>query len=336
MRILVTGGAGFIGSHLVEHLLDQGHHVHVVDDLSTGLLSNLAAVAAHPRFRFDKADLIDWNGLWAAAQRADRIYHLAAVVGVKRVLADPVRVMTTNIACTERVFRAASAGDRRPRVIYASTSEVYGFNPNGAMQENDDLHYRAGSRNRWSYAIAKLAGEHFADAYGREKGLQTVVLRLFNTIGPRQRDEYGMVVPNFVRQALAGIPITVHGDGQQTRSFCDVRDTVRLIAQLAETDEAVGEPVNVGNDREITIQALAELVRDRAGGWSGIRHVSCAEAYGEDFDDVRRRRPDLTRVKQLTGFTHRWTLTDTIDDLIRREVESAPPLQVQPMAAAAE
>jgi UDP-glucose 4-epimerase len=319
MRILVTGGAGFIGSHLVEHLLGQGHHVHVVDDLSTGQFHNLAAVASHPRFRFDKADLIDWNGLWAAAQRADRIYHLAAVVGVKRVLADPVRVMTTNIACTERVFRAASAGTQRPRVIYASTSEVYGFNPNGAMQEGDDLHYRAGSRTRWSYAIAKLAGEHFADAYARDKGLETVVLRLFNTIGPRQRGEYGMVVPNFVRQAVAGLPITVHDDGTQTRSFCDVRDTVRMIAQLAETEAALGEPVNVGNDKEITIQALAETVRRRADSRSPIRHVSCEEAYGEDFDDVRRRRPDLARLKQLTGFVHHWTLSDTIDELVSEQ-----------------
>src|SRR5438067_3871836 len=245
MNILVTGGAGFIGSHLVELLLGEGHRVHVVDDLSTGSFGNIATVAHNPRFCFDEADLLTWDRLWAVAQWADRIYHLAAVVGGRRVLDDPVRVLATNVAGTERLLRAAAARDRPPRILLASTSEVYGFNPNAAMCEDDDLTYKAGSRTRWSYAVSKLTAEHLVDAYARERGLPAVVMRLFNTVGPRQRGEYGMVVPNFVRQAVQELPITVHGDGQQTRCFCDVRDTVRMLAQLGESDRAIGQTVNV-------------------------------------------------------------------------------------------
>lgn len=316
MHVLVTGGAGFIGSHLVGLLMKQGHEVHVVDDLSTGLRANLAEFEGDPKFRFDEADIITWDGLWQAAQWADRIFHLAAVVGVRRVLESPVHVMATNIAGTERVLRAAAASGWRPRVIIASSSEAYGFNPHMPLNEADDLIFKAGSVARWSYAISKLAGEHLANAYVRGAELPIVTLRFFNTIGSRQRGEYGMVVPNFVRQAVQGIPITVFGGGKQTRSFCDVRDTVVMIAKIAEVDDAIGEVINLGNDQEISIEGLAKLVKRRANSSSKISYLSRVEGYGEDFDDVARRRPDLTRLRSLIDFLPKYTLDDTIDELI--------------------
>ncbi len=319
MQVLVTGGAGFIGSHLVELLLHQGHSVEVIDDLSTGNAGNMAGFMDHPRFRFDKADLVTWDGLWEAAERADRIYHLAAVVGVRRVLRDPIRVLATNIAGTERVLRAAQAGGSQPRIVITSTSEVYGFSPNARLRESDDIIFKATSGTRWSYAVTKLAGEHFAGAYARGQNLPIAILRLFNTVGPRQSAEYGMVLPNFVHQAVRGSPIIVHGDGNQTRSFCDVRDTVRMIEQVGETGLPAGEVVNVGNDQEITINDLAELTRQLAGSSSEIRHISCAEAYGEDFADVTHRCPDLTRLNTMIDYKPRWTLAQTIEELIDRE-----------------
>lgn len=321
MHTIVTGGAGFIGSHLVELLLSQGRSVHVIDDLSTGHADNIAALQEHPNFRFDQADIVTWDGLWAAARSADRVYHLAAVVGVRRVLDDPIRVLATNIAGTERLLRAISAGGRRPRIMLASTSEVYGFNPNASQAETDELVYKAGNWARWSYAVTKLASEHFACAYAREHNLPAAVLRLFNMIGPRQRGQYGMVLPNFVQQAVRDLPITVYGDGKQTRSFCDVRDGVQMITQLAETNRNPGEVVNLGNDQEISINDLAELVRLRADSCSKIVHRSYADGYGQHFDDVTTRRPNLTRLKTIIDFAPRWTLPETIDDLIARERE---------------
>ena len=233
MHVLVTGGAGFIGSHLVEKLLSQGHSVHVVDDLSTGSLDNIAPFLAHPKFVFNKADIVAWDGLWPAARAADQIYHLAAVVGVRRVLSDPIRVMATNIAGTERLLRAIAAGQHRPRVLIASTSEVYGFNGRVPQSEADEMTYKAGNWTRWSYAVTKLAGEHFANAYCREMQLPITSMRFFNMVGPRQRGDYGMVLPNFVRRAVRNLPIVVYGDGKQTRSFCDVRDGVRMLTEVA-------------------------------------------------------------------------------------------------------
>lgn len=335
MHILVTGGAGFIGSHLVELLLQKGHSVCVVDDLSTGHIDNIADFMDHPRFRFEEADIVTWDGLWSTAREFDGIYHLAAVVGVRRVLESPVRVLATNIAGVERLLRAVSAGRRRPRLMVASTSEVYGFNPNGAqLCESDDLVYRAGSWTRWSYAVSKLAAEHFVHAYAREERLPITIMRLFNVVGPRQRGEYGMVVPNFVRQAVCESPITVFGDGHQTRSFCDVRDMVCMMEELANGESSFGEIVNVGNDQEISINDLARLVRSRAGSSSPVRHLSRLEGYGEDFDDVTRRRPDLTHLKSIIDFAPRWTLTETIDDLIDRERQRSVQLEQVPVAAA--
>jgi len=319
MQVLVTGGAGFIGSHLVELLLRQGHAVHVVDDLSTGRLTNISSFMGDANFRFDEADLVTWEGLEAAAQSADRIFHLAAVVGVRRVLHDPLRVLATNVTGTERVLKAAVAGSAKPRVVIASTSEVYGFSDGTRLSERSDLLFKAGCGTRWTYAVTKLMGEHLAATYAREYGLPVAILRLFNTVGPRQSPQYGMVLPNFVRQATRGQPINVHGDGKQTRSFCDVRDTVQMIAQLGEMELAVGEIVNVGNDQEITIGDLAKMTRRLAESRSEIHHLSHVEAYGEDFADVTHRCPDLTRMHSLIDFRHRWTLTQTINELIAYE-----------------
>jgi len=319
MHVLVTGGAGFIGSHLAELLLKQGHTVQVIDDLSTGSVSNISPLMDHPGFRFDQADLVTWEGLWEAVESADQIYHLAAVVGVRRVLRDPLRVLSTNITGTERVLRAAAASGWKPRVVYVSTSEVYGFSPHPRQRESDDVIYRADCGTRWSYAVTKLTGEHFAEAYAKEHGLPVTILRPFNTVGPRQCPEYGMVLPNFVRQAVRGLPITVFGDGEQTRSFCDVRDTVRMIQGLGDSPRSVGQIVNVGNDQEVTINALAEMVRRLANSPSEIRHLSRTEGYGEDFVDVTHRCPDLTRLHSLIDFEHGWTLSRTIEELIARE-----------------
>lgn len=319
MNILVTGGAGFIGSHLVEYLMSEGHSVHVVDDLSTGRSENVSPFLGDPRFAFDKADILTWDGLWPATGAADQVFHLAGVVGVRRVLSDPIRVMATNIAGAERLLRAVAAGKRCPRVLLASTSEVYGFSGLPLQSEADDLTYKAGNGTRWSYAVTKLAAEHFANAYAREKDLPISSLRFFNMVGPRQRGEYGMVLPNFVRQAVRGLPIVVYGDGEQTRSFCDVRDAVRMLTQVAAVSPVPGEVINLGNDQEISINDLAKLVRRRADSSSAIVHTSYADAYGEHFDDVVRRRPDLTRLKSMIDFAPRWTLTQTIDDLVARE-----------------
>ena len=305
MHILVTGGAGFIGSHLVRLLLSNGHSVTAVDDVSTGQVDNITAFLDHPKFRFDRADIVTWAGLQDAAQAADMIYHLAAVVGVRRVLDDPIRVLSTNIVGTERLLGAMSGGRQPPRLMFASSSEVYGFNPSPRIAETDQLVYTSGNWTRRSYAVSKLAGEHFASAYAREHGMQIISLRFFNIIGPRQRGEYGMVLPNFVHQAVRGLPITVYGDGNQTRSFCDVRDAVQMMARLAGTNPFPGEIVNLGNDEEITINDLAELVRRRANSSSTIQHLSHADGYGEHFDDAANRRPDLTLLKTMVEFCPR-------------------------------
>jgi UDP-glucose 4-epimerase len=319
MHVLITGGAGFIGSHLAAHHLANGDQVYVVDDLSTGSLANLEPFCGNPAFRFAEADVLRWNELDKAVAWADRIYHMAAVVGVKKVLEDPVAVMATNMAGAERTLRAIQSGGWNPQVIIASSSEVYGFNPNGSFAETDLVVLPSAGRLRWAYAVTKLADEFLAFSYARKYGLNIVVVRLFNTIGPNQVGHYGMVVPSFVKQAVRNEPLTVYGEGEQTRSFCDVRDTVVALDRLAACPEAWGEVVNVGNDQEISIRALAELVVQRAHSTSSLRFISYKDAYGEEFEDITHRRPELNKLRALTGFAPKWTLSDTLDDLIERE-----------------
>jgi UDP-glucose 4-epimerase len=319
MHILITGGAGFIGSHLAERHLANGDQVYVVDNLSTGSLANIDPFRGNPAFRFAEADILHWNGLDKAVAWADRIYHMAAVVGVKKVLQDPVAVMATNMTGTERVLRAIHHGGWNPQVIIASTSEVYGFNPKDSFAETDNIVLPSGGRLRWAYAVTKLADEFLAFSYARKYGLNIVVVRLFNTIGPNQIGHYGMVVPSFVKQAVNNEPLTVYGEGSQSRSFCDVRDTVVALDHLAGCPEAWGEVVNVGNDHEISIRDLADLVIQRAHSASPVYFLSYKEAYGEEFEDVTHRRPVLNKLRALTGFEPEWGLNDTLDDLIERE-----------------
>lgn len=319
MHVLITGGAGFIGSHLVDLHLGCGDQVHVVDDLSTGVRSNLAAHEDNPEFRFDEADVLTWDRLDRAVGWADRIYHLAAVVGVYRVIAEPTKVLATNIAGTERLLRAAHNGGWQPQVVIASSSEVYGHNDEQVLREDQDLVVSTRAGTRWGYSVSKIADEALGLSYAQRFGIPTVIARFFNTIGPRQVGRYGMVVPRFVAQAVRNEPITVFGGGAQTRSFCDARDTVVALDALATHAQRDTLVANVGNDREISICDLARLVIARARSRSAIIDVPLKEAYGEDFEDIRRRRPDLTRLRRLTGFRHRFTLEQTIDDLIETE-----------------
>lgn len=319
MHVLITGGAGFIGSHLAEHHLAQGDQVYVVDNLSTGSLNNLAAFRGHPSFRFAEADILDWDGLDQAVAWADRIYHMAAVVGVKKVLEDPVAVMATNMSGSERILRAIQSGGGNPQVVIASSSEVYGLNAQDSFAETDNIVLPSAGRLCWANAVTKLADEFLAFSYARQYDLNIVVARLFNTIGPRQIGHYGMVVPSFVSQAVAHEPLTVYGEGLQTRSFCDVRDTVVALDRLAACPAAWGEVVNVGNDEEISIRDLAKLIVQRTQSASPVHFISDKDAYGEEFEDVTHRRPALNKLRALTGFAPEWTLRDTLDDLIERE-----------------
>lgn len=319
MHVLITGGAGFIGSHLAGYHLARGDHVYVVDNLSTGSLGNIDPLRSHPQFRFAQADILHWGDLGKAVAWADRIYHMAAVVGVKKVLEDPVAVISTNMTGTEKVLRAIHSGGWNPQVIIASTSEVYGFNAKSSFAETDAIVLPSAGRLRWTYAVTKLADEFLAFSYARKYGLHLVVVRLFNTIGPNQVGHYGMVVPRFVYHAAHNEPLTIFGGGEQTRSFCDVRDTVVALDRLAGCPAAWGEVVNVGNEQEISIRGLAELIVQRAESASTLRFISYLEAYGEEFEDVTHRRPVLDKLRALTGFAPQWALNDTLDDLIERE-----------------
>ena len=317
MHVLITGGAGFIGSHLVELHLARGDKVHVVDDLSTGSVDNLKPFLGKDDFHFDSADLLTWPQLERVAAWADRIYHLAALVGVYRVLAEPTKVLAVNIAAFERLLRAVHNSGWKPQLVLASSSEVYGHNDQQILREDQDLVISTRAGTRWNYSVSKIADEALCMSFAKHFGIPTVIARFFNTVGPRQSGRYGMVIPRFIEQAIRGDNITVFGGGRQTRSFCDVRDTVAaldLVAGHASTPDVM--VVNVGNDREISINELAAMVVDRAGSGSKIEHMPLLQAYGEDFEDIQRRRPALEKLRTLTGFKHRYTLEQTIDDLI--------------------
>ncbi len=318
MHVLITGGAGFIGSHLVDLHLTRGDQVHVVDDLSTGQYANIARHEAEPAFRFDEADVLTWDRLGRAVAWADRVYHLAAVVGVYRVIAEPTKVLAVNIVGCERVFRAAHDGGWKPQIVLASSSEVYGHGHEGLLTEDIELSVSPRAGTRWGYSVSKIADEAIGLSYSQKYGIPVVISRFFNTVGPRQTGRYGMVVPRLVAQAVRGEPMTVFGDGRQTRSFCDVRDTVQALEAVSAVTTGC-RVLNIGNDREISILDLAELIRTRAASRSEIRLVPLKDAYGEEFEDIRRRRPGLERLRASTGFEHRFTLEDTVDELIAAE-----------------
>ncbi len=310
MRVLVTGGAGFVGSHLVELLLAAGHQVQVLDDLSSGRQENLAGVADSPGLQVTVASVLDPEVVEPLLGRADLVFHLAAVVGVGLVLREPVRTIETNVLGTSTLLRLAA--DHGRKVVLTSTSEVYGKGVRIPFSEQDDRLLGPTTRSRWCYAESKALDEYLALAYSLERGLPVVIARLFNTVGPRQSGRYGMVLPRFVGQALEGQPLTVYGDGEQTRAFADVRDVVQALYSLAECPSAEGQVVNVGSDREITINELARLVIQVTASKSKISHVPYDQAHPAGFEETMRRVPDTARVRALIGWQASISLEETI------------------------
>ena len=314
MRYLITGGAGFIGSHLAEELLRRGHEVYILDDLSTGSIANIQHLKTHAKFHYVIDSVMNRQLTAELIDIADVVYHLAAAVGVKLIVESPVRTIETNIQATEIVLSLANK-KKRPTFV-ASTSEVYGKSMDFPFREDGELVMGATTKGRWSYACSKAIDEFLAVAYWKEKKLPTVVARLFNTVGPRQTGQYGMVVPNFVRQALAGHPITVFGDGKQSRCFSHVADVVRALIGLMETPEAYGNVFNIGSAEEVTILDLARRVREAAQSKSEIEFVPYEKAYEEGFEDMPRRVPDTTKVKALIGWQPTIALPQILSDVV--------------------
>lgn len=314
MRFLITGGAGFIGSHLAELLLDRGHQVLLLDDLSTGSIENIRHLKNHERLHYFLDSIESRSMVAELVDDADIVIHLAAAVGVRLIVESPVRTIETNIQGTQTVLDAACK--KKKLVFIASTSEVYGKNTNVPFHEDADLVLGPTTKGRWSYAASKAVDEFLALSYWKEKKQPVVVARFFNTVGPRQTGRYGMVLPTFVRQALASEPITVFGSGKQSRCFCDVRDCVEAVYRLVLTERAVGQVVNIGNDEEVTIEALANLVRERAGSSSEIRYVPYDQAYEPGFEDMFRRVPSLEKLQDLTGFRPRTSLVEIVDRVV--------------------
>ena len=312
---MITGGAGFIGSHLADRLLADGHAVFVLDDLSTGSFENIAHLKGRPGFHYTIDSVTNEPVLAELVDQCDTVYHLAAAVGVRLIVEAPVRTIETNVHGTEVVLKQAAKKGKM--VLIASTSEVYGKSTDVPFREDGDLALGATSRHRWAYACSKALDEFLGLAYWKEKKLPVVIVRLFNTVGPRQTGRYGMVVPTFVQQALAGEPITVFGDGAQTRCFTDVSDVVSALVSLPGKPEAVGAVFNIGSTEEVTILHLAERVRALTGSPSPIVNVPYDEAYEEGFEDMPRRLPDIGKIAALIGYQPRVEL----DETLRRVIE---------------
>ncbi|MGC1484479.1 MAG: GDP-mannose 4,6-dehydratase [Candidatus Acidiferrum sp.] len=311
MRYLITGGAGFIGSHLAERLLARGDRVVLLDNLSTGSMDNIRHLKASGQMEYHLDNIENLQLLAELVDDADTIIHLAAAVGVKLIVESPVRTIETNVNGTQRILEAACK--KRKLVLTASTSEVYGKNTNVPFHEDADLVLGPTTKGRWSYAASKALDEFLALSYWKEKKVPVIVVRLFNTVGPRQTGRYGMVLPNFVKQALDNEPIQVYGNGQQSRCFCDVRDTVEGLIRLMDTDRSIGEVINVGNTEEITIEALAQLVKQRTRSSSSIEFVPYDQAYEPGFEDMMRRVPCVDKLHSLTGFRPQTSLNEIID-----------------------
>jgi UDP-glucose 4-epimerase len=314
MRYLITGGAGFIGSHLSEALIARGEEVFVLDDLSTGSVENIRHLKSNKRFHYVFDSIMNKHLLAELVDDSDVIFHLAAAVGVRLIVESPVRTIETNVHGTQNVLDAASK--KKKLVFTASTSEVYGKSDKVPFREDADLVLGPTSKGRWSYAASKALDEFLALSFWKEKQLPVIVARFFNTVGPRQTGRYGMVLPNFVRQALAGEPITVYGTGEQSRCFCDVRDCVAAVLRLAGTDKAIGEVVNIGSTEEVSIGALAQLVKQRTKSSSPIVSIPYDQAYEPGFEDMPRRVPALEKLEGLTGFRPSVRLNDIVDRVI--------------------
>jgi UDP-glucose 4-epimerase len=314
MKYLITGGAGFIGSHLGEELLRRGHEVFVVDDLSTGSIENIRHLKTNERFHYVVESCANVQLMAELVDTCDRIYHLAAAVGVKLIVESPVRTIETNVHLTEVMLKLANK-KKRP-ILVASTSEVYGKSEQLPFKEDGDLVLGATNKGRWSYACSKAIDEFLAIAYWKERRLPTVIVRLFNTVGPRQTGQYGMVIPNFVRQALAQQPITVFGDGKQSRCFTHVADVVRALIGLMETEQSFGQVYNIGSGNEISIDALAKQVREMCKSSSEITYIPYAKAYEEGFEDMPRRIPDVSKIRSLISWEPTIDLNKILTDVI--------------------
>ncbi len=310
MKVLITGGAGFIGSHLAERHLALGDEVYIIDDLSTGSIANIQHLKLHPQFVYHIDSVANTHLMAELVDLCDVIYHLAAAVGVRLILDSPVRTIETNIRCTEIVLSLAET--KRKRVLITSTSEVYGKQDQVPFREDDDLVLGATSKARWSYACSKAIDEFLAIAYWKERKVPTVIARLFNTVGPRQTGRYGMVIPNFVTQALTGADIRVFGDGTQSRCFTHVSDAVDALVDIAAHPDANGEVYNVGGNHEITILDLARKIKSMTGSKSRIVLVPYSTAYEEGFEDMRRRVPDISKVNRLTGYMPKVSLEESL------------------------
>jgi UDP-glucose 4-epimerase len=314
MRALITGGAGFIGSHLSEALLDAGHQVVILDNLSTGSIDNIAHLKGRTGFSYHVESVNNEPLLAELIDHADVVFHFAAAVGVRLIVEQPVHTIETNVHGTEVVLKHANK--KKKLVFLASTSEVYGKSNDVPFREDSDLVLGATVKHRWAYACSKAIDEFLALAYWKERKLPIVIVRFFNTVGPRQTGQYGMVIPNFVRQALAGEAITVFGDGTQSRSFTHVTDVVHALIVLMNEPKAIGQVINIGNTEEVTIMALAERVRAVANSTSPIRLVPYDEAYESGFEDMPRRLPDLGKIQQMIGYRPRFSLDDILVHVI--------------------
>ncbi len=310
MNILVTGGAGLIGSHLTESLLKLDHKVTVIDNLTTGEMNNLSAVSSHPNLAFIQGDILDASLVNEQVGKAEIVYHMAAAVGVKVIMEQPLQSMLTNIEGTKNVLEAADK--HKVKTFIASTSEVYGKNSKLPFSENDDRTMGATTRLRWHYAESKALDEFLALAYHDEHGLPVVITRFFNTTGPRQSADYGMVVPRFIEKALNNEPITIFGNGEQQRCFSYAPDIVEALVQLLDCNEAVGEVINLGATEEIRINELAQLIIEMTNSTSEVVHIDPETVYGKRFEDMQRRIPDLTKIKRLTGWTPKTSLKEIV------------------------
>lgn len=314
MRVLITGGSGFVGSHLAEALLQRGDEVFILDNLSTGSIDNIVHLKAHPKFHYTIDTVTNEPVLAELVDRCDIVVHLAAAVGVKLIVEQPVHTIETNVHGTEVVLKLANK--KKKLVLIASTSEVYGKSTDVPFREDADLVLGPTAKHRWAYACSKMIDEFLALAYWKERKLPVIVVRLFNTVGPRQTGQYGMVIPNFVRQALAGQPITVFGDGTQSRSFTYVGDVVGAMVALINDPRAVGQVFNIGNGREITIADLAAKIKKMTGSTSQIVTIPYDQAYEEGFEDMPRRVPDISKISALTGYKPAVDLDEILDKVI--------------------
>jgi UDP-glucose 4-epimerase len=315
MRVLITGGAGFIGSHLADAYVARGDEVYVLDDLSTGSIDNIRHLRGHPKFHYTIESVHHAATVAELVDQCDVVFHLAAAVGVRLIVESPVRTIETNVHGTEVVLKQANK--KKKKVLIASTSEVYGLSTDVPFREDGNLVLGPTAKGRWSYACSKAIDEFLALAYWRERKLPTVLVRLFNTVGPRQTGQYGMVVPTFVQQALTGRPITIHGDGSQSRCFTGVGDVIGALMKLMEHPAAVGEVFNVGSSEEITIRALAERVKTLTGSKSEIVCIPYEKAYGEGFEDMPRRVPDLDKIGKLIGYRP----SKSLDEILRGVID---------------